>query len=70
MSTISANVKPSWVKGLAALVCSVLVACSQGDDPEPPPPSEGSATLGAAGGMVDGPDGVQLVVPAEALAAR
>ena len=67
MSTISANVKPSWAKGLAALVCSVLVACSQGDDPEPPPPSEGSATLNAAGGTLAGPDGVQLVVPADSL---
>ena len=67
MSTMSANVHPCWVKALAALVCSVLVACSQSDDPEPPPPSEGSATLNAAGGTVTGPDGVQLVVPADSL---
>jgi hypothetical protein len=33
----------------------------------PPPPAVGSATLGAAGGTVDGPDGVRLVVPANAL---
>jgi len=33
----------------------------------PPPPTEGSATLGAAGGTVPGPDGVQLWVPADAL---
>ena len=62
-----ANVKPSWAKVLATLVCSLLVACSQGNDPEPPPPSEGSATLSAAGGTVTGPDGVQLVVPADSL---
>jgi hypothetical protein len=32
-----------------------------------PPASEGSATIGAAGGTVQGPDGVQLVVPPGAL---
>jgi len=65
---MTANFKPSWVRVLAALVCSVLVACGNDDDPTPPPPTEGSATLGAAGGTVDGPDGVQMVVPADALA--
>ena len=35
--------------------------------PPPPPPAQGSATIGAAGGIVNGPDGVQLVVPEGAL---
>jgi len=61
------NFKPSWVRVLAALICSVLVACGSDDDATPPPPTEGSATIGVAGGTVDGPDGVQLVVPADSL---
>lgn len=43
-----------------------LAGCGGGDGP--PPPVVGSATLGAAGGSVDGPDGVRLVVPEKALA--
>ncbi len=35
----------------------------------PPPPSEGQATIGVAGGTVQGPDGVAVVVPPDALAA-
>ncbi len=50
-----------------------LVACGGSDDPAAPPPPPaptiGSATLDAAGGVVDGPDGVQLIVPSGALAA-
>jgi sugar lactone lactonase YvrE len=49
-------------------LAGLLAACG-GSDSEPPPPIVGSATLGAAGGVVDGPDGVQLAVPADALAA-
>ncbi len=52
---------------VACLVTALLGACGGDDTPAPPPPSEGSATLDAAGGTVDGPDGVQLVVPADAL---
>jgi hypothetical protein len=33
----------------------------------PPPPAEGSATIGAAGGFVTGPDGVRLGIPPAAL---
>ncbi|MBA4176171.1 MAG: hypothetical protein C0505_06380 [Leptothrix sp. (in: Bacteria)] len=33
----------------------------------PPPPAEGSATIGSAGGFVTGPDGVRLTVPPAAL---
>lgn len=33
----------------------------------PPPPAEGSATIGSAGGFVTGPDGVRLAVPPAAL---
>ena len=45
-----------------------LAACG-GGNPTPPPPAEGSATLDASGGQVDGPDGVRLVVPPGALTA-
>ena len=51
----------------ALIVAIALAACGGSDDP-PPPPTEGSATLGAVGGIVTGPDGVQLELPADALA--
>jgi len=55
---------------LAAAWIMALAACGGSDDgPPPPPPVVGSATVGAAGGTVDGPDGVRLVVPAGALEA-
>ena len=50
----------------ALIVAIALAACGGSDDP--PPPTEGSATLSAAGGIVTGPDGVQLALPADALA--
>ncbi|MEW5879741.1 MAG: immunoglobulin domain-containing protein [Pseudomonadota bacterium] len=58
-----------WLRHTAA-VCSALSilalgGCARSD--VPPEPSEGQATIGAAGGTVNGPDGVQLVVPAGAL---
>jgi len=56
---------------IAAVFLGVLLAagCGGRDDapPPPPPPAVGSATLGATGGTVDGPDGVRLTVPADAL---
>jgi len=63
-----------WLRAtLAAGITAGLVACGGSDDPAvlpaPPAPTIGSATLDAAGGVVDGPDGVQLVVPSGALAA-
>lgn len=42
-----------------------LAACGGGDSA--PPPSEGSATIGAAGGQLSGPDGVVVDLPAGAL---
>jgi len=50
-----------------ATLCA-LGACKE-DTPEPPPPTEGSATVGAQGGTVPGPDGSSIVVPAGALGA-
>jgi alpha-tubulin suppressor-like RCC1 family protein len=53
---------------VATLIVAMAVglsACGGGD--APPPPSEGSATIDAAGGEVAGPDGVKLAVPAGAL---
>lgn len=59
--------------GLAALLASiVLAACGGGgEDPVQPMPAavapSASATIGAAGGTLDGPDGSQVVIPAGAL---
>ena len=54
--------------GLAlALTLSLLGACSGGDDPPPPPASEGSATVDSTGGTVQGPDGVVLTLPDQAV---
>ncbi len=51
---------------LTALAVSVSLAGCGGDQ-GPPPAVVGSATLGAAGGTVDGPDGTQLVVAPDSL---
>ncbi len=54
----------SLVMWLLACVCIPLwLAGCGGGDPAPPPPSEGSATVGTAGGIVTGPDGVRLFLP-------
>ena len=58
-----------WMRAtLAAGMVAGLVACGGSDDAAPAPPTPpapapviGSATIGAAGGVVDGPDGTQLV---------
>ena len=51
----------------AALAALVIVACG-GSDEAPPQAAGVSLSVGAAGGTLDGPNGVQLVVPAGALA--
>ncbi len=56
-----------WPASMAIAAAFVLAGCGGGSSA--PPPSEGQATIGAAGGTVLGPDGVQLVVPEGALAA-
>jgi hypothetical protein len=56
--------------GLVAIGLVVALAGCGGDDGDSgnaPSPSVGQATLDAAGGTVEGPDGVKLVVPASAL---
>jgi alpha-tubulin suppressor-like RCC1 family protein len=63
---------------LFRLICGIaaaaaLAACGGGDGgapppPPPPPPAVGSATIGASGGVVEGPDGTRLVVAADAVA--
>jgi photosystem II stability/assembly factor-like uncharacterized protein len=53
---------------VAALALAALAGCGGSDGVAPPPPTEGSATLGAAGGTVPGPDGVAVTVPVDALA--
>jgi sugar lactone lactonase YvrE len=61
----------TWLFRLTcAMAMLALAACGSkvSEEPPPLPPSAvGSATLGAGGGTVDGPDGVRLVVPANAL---
>ena len=56
---------------LASLVLAWLVACGGGGTPPAPPAAQPfpPVTLDAAGGQVDGPDGLRVVVPAGALAA-
>ena len=54
----------------AAGMAAVLGACGGGggDDPvEEAAPSSASAVIGPQGGTLDGPDGVQVVVPPGAL---
>ena len=48
-----------------ALLAIVLAACGGSDDD---PPAGAGVSVGAAGGTVDGPNGAQVVVPANALA--
>jgi len=51
-----------------ALLVMVLALSACGDsDVAAPPVSEASATIGAQGGTLIGPDGVELIVPAGAL---
>jgi hypothetical protein len=62
-----------WRAALGAIIALVLAvtlsACGGSGGSSAPPPSEGQATIGAAGGTVIGPDGVTLVVPQGALPA-
>ncbi len=53
------------LRALVALALAGLLAACGGSDA---PPTEVSKTIGAAGGTLDGPDGVQLIVPPGALA--
>jgi len=50
-------------------LAALLVACGGDGDgaPVPPPPSEGQATVSTEGGVVAGPDGVTLTIPADAV---
>ena len=54
-----------FIRGAVLSLSILLSACGGGSDEAP---SEASATIGAAGGTLNGPDGVQLIVPAGALA--
>jgi 6-phosphogluconolactonase (cycloisomerase 2 family) len=56
-----------FVAGVTAL----LVACGggSGPGPAPAPATSASAVIGAAGGTLTGPDGVQVVIPPGALSA-
>ena len=54
---------------IIAASVAALAGCGGSDDATPAPvaPSEASATIGAAGGTLDGPDGTQVVIPPQAL---
>jgi hypothetical protein len=59
-----------WRAALGAIIALVLAATlSACGGSSAPPPSEGQATIGAAGGTLTGPDGVTVVVPEGALPA-
>ncbi len=51
---------------LMALGAAALIACGGGSAP-PPAATVASAVIGAAGGTLTGPDGVQVIIPAGAL---
>jgi hypothetical protein len=51
---------------LGGILAVVLAGCGDDDD-DPARSSSASATIGPAGGTINGPDGVQMVVPAGAL---
>lgn len=56
--------------GSMLALAGLLAGCGGGDDPAPAPaapPSSASATIGAAGGTLDGPDGSRVVIPPGAL---
>jgi hypothetical protein len=52
---------------MVAAMAAALVGCGGGGGGGAPAPSVGQTSLGLPGGTVEGPDGVQLVVPAAAL---
>lgn len=58
------------IAGGVLALAGLLAGCGGGDDPAPAPaapPSSASATIGAAGGTLDGPDGSRVVIPPGAL---
>lgn len=61
------------LRGLGVCAAALVVAACGGsgntneDVPPPPPAAVGSATIGAEGGTVHGPDGVSLTIPPGAL---
>lgn len=56
-----------WLQSL--LLCALLLSLAACGGDGTPAPSEGSATVGAAGGQITGPDGVVVTLPAGALSA-
>ena len=70
------DVRREWLAdrgaGLLGAAFVLLVGCGGSDDASPDvvppaPPSSVTATIGAAGGTLNGPDGLQVVVPPGAL---
>lgn len=57
-----------WLAACVLLPLLLSGCLGGGDDPATPPPAASSAVIGPAGGTLVGPDGVQVVVPAGALA--
>lgn len=56
-----------WISMLLALTLALMLAGCGGNDHAPA--TEGQATIGQAGGSVNGPDGTLITIPAGALAA-
>ena len=56
----------TWRWALSAALLAGLASCGGGGN-NTPPASEGSATIGAAGGTLSGPDGVSVVLTADAV---
>lgn len=62
------------VRLIGALLLAVLAGCGGGNgdssgtpQPQPPPPAPVTQTVGAAGGMISGPNGVTVAIPPDAL---
>ena len=71
MSTASVTTMPPSLKRfLIGAIFAALAACGGGGEAPPPAaPPPVTVTLGTAGGAIDGPDGLRLQVPPDALGA-
>ncbi len=62
-------VQSSLARYLVAFATTLLISCGGGSSPPPVvlPSASANAVIGAAGGTLTGPDGVQVIIPAGAL---
>ena len=59
--------RSSLARFLVAAAAALLVSCGGGSGTAPVPATSASAVIGAAGGTLTGPDGVQVIIPPGAL---